>query len=267
MAKAQARAKTLILKWFDEGPPQSALRQRLSAGIDRFFSEIASREGRWSECITTLLGDARAPDVLASGATWRARPSQTGLVFSSVVPGWGYGWHSVLKDEDVYDILSWLGHYARQYVHRSHIAKVLMIAWEQHKAILHPFGSAVAGVRYGPLRPSVTPKMALDAAAEESERTWGAVRPLPARSTSTWSRRNTLDPAIHQGIFHFLRGQSLLKAEFELEALVAFDCAIQSLQKMDWASRLPRMRPQMDPVMSLMALIWDAIWFRDPHRA
>ena len=241
MVKVQARAKTLILKWFDAGPPQPALRQRLSVGIDRFFSEIANRE-RWSECITVLLGDAPVPDLLASGPMWRARPCQIGLAFSSVVPGWGYGWQRILKDEHVYDILSWLGHYARQYVHRSHVAKALMIAWEQHSTILHPFGSEMSSVRYGPVRPSVTPKMALDAATKESDRRWGAVRPLPARSTSAWSRRNTLDPAIHQSIFHFLRGQSLLRAGFELEALAAFDSAIQSLQTMDWpsASGTPR---------------------------
>jgi len=235
MANAQARAKTLILKWFDEGSPQPELRQRLSAGIDRFFSEVANRE-TWSECISTLLGDASAPHLLASGPMWRVRPCQTGLAFSSVVPGWGYGWHGALKDEYVYDILSWLGHFASQYVHRSHVAKVLMIAWEQHRTVLHPFGSQLASVRYRGCLPSITPKMALDAAINENERRWGAVPHLPVRSASAWSRHNTLDPAIHQSIFHFLRGQSLVKAEFALEALMAFDCAIESLQTMGWSS-------------------------------
>jgi hypothetical protein len=235
MSNAKARAKTLILKWFDEGFPQPERRQRLSTGIDRFFSEIANRE-TWSECISTLLGDGPVPHLLASGPMWRVRPCQTGIAFSSVVPGWGYGWRGALKDEYVYDMLSWLGHYARQYVHRSHVAKVLMIAWEQHGTILHPFGSETKIVRYGGLLPTTTPKAALDAAIKENERSWGAVRPLPVRSASAWIRRNTLDPAIHQSIFHFLRGQSLLQAGFELEALAAFDCAIQSLQTMDWSS-------------------------------
>ena len=55
MTNAQARAKTLILKWFDEGPPRPEVRQRFSTAIDRFFSEIADREA-WSECMYTLLG-------------------------------------------------------------------------------------------------------------------------------------------------------------------------------------------------------------------
>lgn len=235
MAKPHTQAKTLILNWFDKQSPRPELRQRLSSGIDDFFSEVAKREA-WSECMSVLLTEVPVPQFLAGGPTWRVRPCQAGLAISSVIPGWGYGWQNAFKDEYVYDILSWLGHYACQYVHRSNVAKVLMIAWEQHATILHPFGSAVRGSRFGGLRPSVTPKAALDAAIKENERSWGAVRPVPLRSTSAWSRRNTLDPAIHQSIFHFLRGQSLIQAGFELEAVTAFDCAIQSLQTMGWST-------------------------------
>lgn len=235
MNNAKAKAKTLILRWYDEGFEEPKSRQRLSAGIDRFFCEVSNRE-TWLECISTILGDAQAPPLLASGPMWGVRPCQMGIAFSSVVPGWGYGWQSIFKDEDVYDILSWLGHYARQYIHRSYIAKVLMIAWEQHGTILHPFGSINSSTRYGAVRPATTPKAALEAAIKEDELSYGKVRPLPRRSASAWCRRNTLDPAIHEGIFHFLRGQSLLQAEFKLEALTAFDCSIQALQKMNWSS-------------------------------
>ena len=64
---------------------------------------------------------------------------------------------------------------------------------------------------------------------------WGPLLVDPTVYRSRWARRNTLDPSIHQGISHFLRAQSLLKAEFEIEALVAMDCVIQSLQNMDWS--------------------------------
>jgi hypothetical protein len=131
-------------------------------------------------------------------------------------------------------VLSGLGHYARQYIHRSNIAKVLMIAWEQHGVVLHPFGWRGASWRYGAVTASVTPRQALDRAEAETDDHWGAAA-LPRSSRSKWRLRNTLDPAIHQGIFHFLRAQNLFRADFELEALVAFDCVLQSLQAMDWS--------------------------------
>ena len=234
MTDDRARAKAVILRWFDQGQPEQSARRRLSSGIDRFFDEIAERE-LWSECISTLLSGEPVHSIVVTGATWRSRPCLKGLAFSSFVPGWGYGWSSVLTDEFVYETLSWFGHYARQYIHRSYIARVLMIAWEQQAIILHPFGSTSSYSRYGAARPTTTPKRALDAAARQIDCMWGSVSPLPPRTRSPWTHRNTLDPAIHQAIFHFLRGQSLLRADFELEALVAFDCVLQSLQAMDWS--------------------------------
>ncbi|MGD0104145.1 MAG: hypothetical protein ABSC06_08925 [Rhodopila sp.] len=45
---------------------------------------------------------------------------------STVVPGWGFGWRTIFRDDYVYQVLSDLAHYARQYVHRSHVARVLI---------------------------------------------------------------------------------------------------------------------------------------------
>ncbi|GFZ79343.1 hypothetical protein GCM10011497_04380 [Elstera cyanobacteriorum] len=230
----KARAKSLILKWFDGSSQPPEMRGKLALGVDRFVDEIAKRNS-WSECMTILLGDHSAPQFQASGQGWRVVPCQKGLAVSTVVPGWGFGWRKALRDEYVYDVLSWLGHYARQYIHRSHVAKVLMIAWERDRAVLHPFGSEAHSCRYGAVTPPVLPRMALSTAVEDSVSRWGGVEAAP-RSRSRWTRRNTFDPAVHQAVFHFLRGQSLLSAGFELEALVAIDCVLQSLQTIGWTS-------------------------------
>jgi hypothetical protein len=150
------------------------------------------------------------------------------------VPGWNFGWSSVLTDPISYDVLSWLGHYARQYVHRSNVAKVLMAAWERHNLVLHPFGSGLQIQRYSEASNPSTQQMLAIADRNMTEQ-WG--RPLSKGTLyqSKWSTRNTLDPGIHQGIFHFLRGQSLAAAGFELEAVAAFDCVLHSLQYMDWS--------------------------------
>jgi hypothetical protein len=234
MNSERARAKASILKWFDHGASKPTIRRRLSTGIDAFFDEIAKRSS-WSECISTLLGNENAPAIRASGENWRVRSCQGGLAVSSVVPAWGFGWSEVLHDEEVHRVLSWLGRYAVQYIHRSNIAKVLMMGWEQHGVVLHPFGSRGILSRYGAATASVTHRRALDHAEALMGESWGAVDASPITSRSKWRSRNTLDPAIHQGIFHFLRAQTLSGAEFELEALVAFDCVLQSLQAMAWS--------------------------------
>jgi hypothetical protein len=116
MSNQTARAKSLILKWFDDSDQPAAMRGKLSSGIDRFFDEIARRD-TWSECMTVLLSHHSTSHFRASGKDWRAIPCRKGVAVSTVVPGWGFGWRSILRDEYVHQILSWLGHYARQYIH------------------------------------------------------------------------------------------------------------------------------------------------------
>jgi len=80
---------------------------------------------------------------------------------------------------------------------------------------------------------------------------WARIEDAP-RSRSRWSRRNTLDPALHEAVFHFLRGHSLNSAGFAIEALAAFDCVLQSLQTIDWSGAVgdPR-RNRADLVATL----------------
>jgi hypothetical protein len=234
MKSERARAKTLVLKWFDQGRPNAVLRRRFSSDVDRFLDEILKRED-WAECLTTLLDDARALPISARGNGWQSQPTKSGSAVSSIVPGWGFGWRRVLKDEISDHYLSWFGHYARQYIHRSNIAKVLMIAWESSATILHPFGSGLHMSRYGPSIPRPTDREALLVAEKQALEAWGSIEGVEKASRSKWTSRNTLDPAIHQAIFHFLRGQSLARADFELEAVAAFDCVLQSVQALDWS--------------------------------
>lgn len=247
MTGQTARAKSLILKWFDDSGQPAEMRGKLSSGVDRFFNEIA-RRASWSESMTVLLGDPSTPRFQASGRDWRAIPCRGGLAVSTVVPGWGFGWSDILREKYVEEVLSWLGHYARQYVHRSHVAKALMIAWERDGTVLHPFGSETSRRIYGPVGPSTPPKKVLARAVKEAATEWQSVEDAP-RSRSRWTRRNTFDPAIHQAVFHFLRGQTLKSSDFELEALVAFDCALQSLQTISWD------KPAGDPLRNRADLV------------
>ena len=227
-------AKTEILKWYDKGKTTRKERVRFSRNIDLFFDTILARE-HWNESLSTLLEDEGNARFAIAGKTWRADPTEKGLVVTSIVPGWGFGWRDVFNDEMSEDFFSWLGHYCRQYIHRSNICKVLMASWERDEVILHPFGSGGSFQRYSGSTIAGSPKEILAAAMPGVALTWGPLLAKPTFYRSRWVQRNTLDPSIHQGISHFLRAQSLLKAEFEIEALVAMDCVIQSLQNMDWS--------------------------------
>jgi hypothetical protein len=110
-----------------------------------------------------------------------------------------------------------------------------MIAWEQNGSILHPFGSESQHWRYGPFVARPSDREILAIAKKQAADRWGDVGAVSGPNRSKWRARNTLDPAIHQAIFHFLRGQSLARAGFELEAIAAFDCVLQSVQGMDWS--------------------------------
>lgn len=106
-----------------------------------------------------------------------------------------------------------------------------MTVWEKYQKVLHPFGSDAIYKMYGPLIPMPPADEALDAAKRTAIKEWGddklAVRPTPITTVS--AVRNTLDPFLHQAVFHFLRGQNLRSEEFGLEAVVAFDCVVQTI--------------------------------------
>ena len=225
------RAKTCVARWFDcSGDQTASLRLQLLRGVEAIAQELPKRAD-WFEVNTVALDGGGGLPIRIDGQRHRVFQCADYLVVSSVVPGWGVGWSEVFKNEEVYKVLSWFLHYVKQYIHRSDIASALMIAWEDHGKILHPFGSRGMGQRYGPMIPMISVDHALDTAKQEALESWGDVSapPVDAPTPSVWISRNTLDPFIHQAIFHYLRAQQLTEHWFEMEAVVAFDCVLQSI--------------------------------------
>ncbi|MBB5722094.1 hypothetical protein FHS72_001718 [Loktanella ponticola] len=229
---SRSKAKTTILNWYDKGEPTKADRALFAKDIDLFFEELSARE-HWGECLSTCLRDSVETKFSMGTKNWRADPTNSGLVVTTIVPGWGYGWRKVFKNEMSEDFFTWLGHFCRQYIHRAMICKVLMAAWEKDGDILHPFGFRSSSIRFDDTDGSKAEVLVSEASKLIEE--CGAPQFGSKKFQSRWLQRNTLDPSVHQGISHFLRAQSLLKAGFEIEALVALDCTIQSLQNMDWS--------------------------------
>jgi len=224
------RAKTRVAYWLDLADISASLRPKILSSIDRIASELPHRSN-WFEVMTVGLDDGASLPIHIECAQFSGFSCSKCLAVSTVVPGWNFGWRKVLKNEEVYQILSWFLHYARQYIHRSYVARVLMVAWELHGKVLHPFGSRAIYNRYGPILPMSSAKQSLESARLEALKTWCDGEPLfevvPLKSP--WLDRNTLDPFLHQAVFHFLRAQNLRSENFTTEAVVGFDCAIQSI--------------------------------------
>lgn len=231
------QAKMRVAKWFDTVDQNSKLRSKLLRGVESMAAELPARND-WLEVMTVSLGNGYGPPIRINTDQMRVAPVDDGLAVSTIVPGWGFGWRSIFKDEEVYEILSWFLHYARQYVHRSRVASVLMIAWEDHARLLHPFGARVMTQRY---TPEIAQELSLksegsmlDVASKAVLDQWSSsddVTKIPS-CNSEWIHRNTLDPTIHQSIFHYLRAQDLRSNGFDIEAVVAFDCVLQSISRL-----------------------------------
>ena len=222
-----SRAKTRIAHWSDIVSYPSAIRAALLRGMDGIHRELPEREA-WAEVLTVELDGGGGLPIRIDEDRWRVTPSKHHLAVSTVLPAWGFGWHKVFKTPEVYDTLSWFLHYARQYVHRSIVARVLMIAWENHGTILHPFGSNTTLQRYGPVIPMKSLHQALDTAEQHIVAQWSEAKDDCEPTTSKWIHRNTVDPFIHQAVFHHLRGESLRREGFGVEAVVAFYCTLQA---------------------------------------
>ena len=223
-------AKHRLAKWFDSHQGMSpSLRPKLLAGLERIMQELPSRAD-WFEAQTVLLDNSAGISLQVETKRVFAFTTKRGLGVSTLAPAWHISWSQILRDKDVYHILTWFLHYARQYVHRSGIAAVLMAALEKHGRALHPFSNASQFQLYGPIVAMKSEHEALSFARSQAIATWKS-NPgrAPSLASSPWINRNVLDPHIHQGISHHLRGEQLRQSGFELEAVVAYDCVVQSI--------------------------------------
>jgi hypothetical protein len=219
-----------VARWFDSTEQPADLRPKVLGGVEAIARELP-RRADWFEVVTVALDDSADMPIRVDGQRYRAFPCGNRLAVSSVVPGWGFGWSKVFRDDEVYQILSWFLRYAAQYIHRSDVASVLMVVWDEHGKSLHPSGSNVMGQRYGPVIPMTPVRNMLDSAKQRALEAWGddGHSSEGASTVSNWISKNLLDPFLHQAVFHFLRGQKLKAQEFNIEAVVAFDCVMQSI--------------------------------------
>ena len=200
----------------------------MAHSVDLMLAELPLRDG-WAEVMTIGLADSKNLPISLRANRWRIFPCADQLSMTTIVPSWSKGWHRILTDEAAYLDLTWFLHFARQYIHRADVAKLLMIAWDRDERVLHPFAPKTMYSFYGPHLPMRSNRAMLDAAVAGARREWGdPVVEIPI--TSVWAKANTLDPNLHQAVFHFVRGHSLLQHDFELEAVVAFDCALQAIK-------------------------------------
>jgi hypothetical protein len=223
-------AKTLLARWADSTNFPMSSRPKLLKGVEAIAVELPNRS-HWCEVLTVALDNSSELSFAAKSRASIAFSCNRCLAISGVVPGWGFGWRKIFDDEDVFDVLSWLLHYARQYINRSNIVAILMAVWEEQGRVLHPFGSEGMSRRYGPLLKADSEQSILGTAKQDALAKWGNPADSfdPNPSESRWLTCNMLDPFLHQAAFHFLRGRQLLAKGFDLEAIIAFDCVLESI--------------------------------------
>jgi hypothetical protein len=226
-----AIAKMRVARWLDVTEQSTQLRSKVLRGIDLIAKELPAREGAF-EVSTVALDASHGLNISIRAKNFRAFQCSDCLAVSTIVPSIARGWSKILKDEEVHHILSWLLHYAGQYIHRSYVASTLMIVWDDSQKVLHPFGSRGIKRFYGGIQPLVSSEDAFAAAQADALEKWGLCEPsagdvIPSRSA--WLEGNTLDPFLHQAVFHFLRAQNLKSNDFAMESVTAFDCAMQAI--------------------------------------
>ena len=224
-------AKTRVARSFDSIGGRADERRDLLAGIETIARELPNRENVW-QVETMLLSDSDGLSTRVIGRRYESYPCADGLALSYVKPYWDRGWRNLFKSEATYDTLSWFLLFAGQYVGRSDFAQLLMIVWEKDGRILQRFSDKMIMRHYNRTGLNESIKSALDDAQKHAFEEWeyrGKVGKHRAIS-SKWTSRNTLDPFLHQGVFYYLRAQDLMEKNFMMEALVAFDCMLQSIE-------------------------------------
>lgn len=249
------RAKSLVAQWYDDFYDDTHMRVHMLNGVEAVARTLDQRH-HWHEVYTIGLDGGGHLDIEYDTSDCRVYPSGNYLAVSTIVPGWARGWRDVLEAEEVRETLSWFLHYSQQYIHRSHVARALMIAWESASTILHPFGSRGLSRFYGPIVPFVSSAEALDTAQEEFVADTATDRSAGSGTIpkSTWLQHNTLDPFIHQGVFHFLRAQDLRTHGFDLEACVALGCVIESAKDLVKTRNKKPTTPSLEKVCSDLEL-------------
>jgi len=240
------KAKQDLARWFDrvhhhdKSSEAKQTRRRLLAGLELALRTLPERES-WREVSTRVYPiDGLEPGVwkLHNGA---ALSTGERVLVTSIVPGWGYGWHRVLKDEYVYEIVSWLLHYARQYVQRATVVQALMAILDVCGTTAHPFSETESSTnRYSDILPFPGATAAIQYSWASIEPDWQRHNHPSPQDPNPWCRANTVDPDIGQSAASFMRGCSLQDDGHDLEAVVAFDCVLQSSSSyLQHRNRLP----------------------------
>jgi len=160
-------AKTILARWLDRTDAGPQHRRAVLAGFDRLRGELPNRD-RWFDTNTVTLEGTEGLRAEAARLRLRVGTWRGGLFITTITPGWGVGWHTVFRGDDVYDVLWWLMDYVRQYVHRSLVVGALMAIQEDRGIVLHPFGSSGHIRRWGPRVPIVPYDEALSIAGSDA---------------------------------------------------------------------------------------------------
>ncbi len=115
-----------VCQWAKKGYLPKTSYPKLAPALRRMIKqEIPARDGAFHLVFRELLGSEGLRCYFYSRSTAVLPTHRNTLVVAAVMPYWRLELHSVSRDEYVQDFISWLFHFASQYVARSHITSAL----------------------------------------------------------------------------------------------------------------------------------------------
>lgn len=214
-------------QWAHDGGVPRRVRRRFTPALRRCIANLPSRDTSGEIQFAEILGSDGMDMQVATPSVYVARyttPSgDDRLGVATCAPFWSRGWRGMLKDEDLYDPISWFFHFAAQYIRRG---RALAAVFSLDCAYDRAFDFRGPTMQFARFMPSCAVVPSKVAALERlgvppCSRYSGRARLVERLLAST----NGLDPFMHRALFQYLRARLLMEAGFVEEAVLALDCA------------------------------------------
>jgi hypothetical protein len=226
-----ARAKSTVAQWLDAVGMSKVERRAVLAAFGRLPAELALRDA------TAEVSVAILPETQGLRATWTAPGFSVdwctgGLLVGVSAPDWSAGWRSIMPGDTEHRVLSWLLHYARQYIQRS--LRLRVVAAVRHARVSDVFGDSLTMHRRVPraeVACVLAETMAVEAASARFKVREGHGRARRIALSPTWLTANLLDPHLHRAAFHLVRADELRGADFGPESVIQYDTSLVVLEE------------------------------------
>lgn len=220
------------------GPDSRNRRAKLASALRRAVrEELPTRDGDVEIEYRLLLDSDNLACWYSSQTMWLYPTGSDSLACGVIAPDWSVGWKRISRDEYVADTVATFFRFARQYVARSRLVRVVgAVALSYNRACEFRFSNHLSLHRVADRnrdRDSWPPQIdTIERAYQSTESRPEFTPALTARRPDGRKQRelrgwiastNTLDPFVHRAVFQFWRSTALINHHFWEESVTALD--------------------------------------------